>query len=332
MVVVPDPLAWLGTRRRAVLAVCLALALVVAGISYVRIADVHDPVEWESIDTDGDPQAVVDEVNRQLFRVDHRTETRVWLVDDAGTRRFRAVYEDAYDYSDRQFLARYAGPVPAAPTVAVAKPIHHDLLANALTARGNHTLFYATDGRYAMAGWDAPPRSPTQEEEAAEDEAAEDEAAEDEAATVPTTARVTRGNASVTTVLYGARFFQPDHTAAWRVVDRNASAVTYGVDDPGEYAKTRSLRFARAVHPGSSIRLTVDAATGRPLVVRERRVVTRQLTVEHENGTYSEVDRRLEFVVVTRFSDFETLDVTRPAGVDGDPPTLRDFFWDFLRY
>jgi len=314
VVAAPDPLAWLGTRRRAVIAVCLALALVVAGISYVRIADVHDPVDWESIDTDGNPQAVVDEVNRQLFRVDHRTETRVWLVDGSGTRQFRAVYEDAYDYSDRQFLARYAGPVPAAPNVAVAKPVHHDLLANVVTARGNHSLFYAADGRYAMAGWDAPPQSTVGD------------------GGIPQSVRLTRGNASVTTALYGARFFLPDHAAAWRVVDRNATAVTYGVDAPAEYAKTRSLRFARAVHAGSSIRLTVDADTGRPLVVRERRVVTRQLTVEHENGTYSEVDRRLEFVVVTRFREIETLDVTRPAGVDRDPPTLRDFFWDFLRY
>ena len=315
MVAAPDPVGWLGTRRRAVLAAVLALALVVTGVSYVRIADVHDPVDWESIDTDGDPQAVVDEVNRQLFRVDHRSETRVWLVDGSGARQFRAVYVDAFDYSDRQFLAHYAGPVPAAPDVAVAKPVHHDLLANALTARGNHTLLYAADGRYAIATWAAPPGS----------------AAEDGVG-LPASARLTRGNTSVTAALYGARFFQPDHTADWRVVDRNATTVTYGVDEPAEYAKTRSLRFATAVHPGSSIRLTVDAATGRPLVVHERRVVTRQLTVENEDGTYSEVDRRLEFVVVTRFREIETLDVTRPPGVDVDPPTLRDFFWDFLRY
>lgn len=314
MVRTPDPWAAVATRRRAVFAVCLALALVVAGVTYVRIADVHDPVEWESIDTTGDPQAVVDEVNRQLFRVDHRAETRVWTVDETGARRFRASYVDAFDYSDRQFLASYAGPLPAAADVAVAKPVHHDLLANAVTARGPRTLLYVADDRYVIASWDGPVE-PADGREA-----------------IPPNASLVRGNTSVVDTLYGSRFFQPNHSADWRVLERNGTAVTYGIDDPGEYAKTRNLPFAEAVHPGSSIRLTVEADTGRPLSVRERRVVTRQLTVETKNGAYADVRRRLEFVVVTRFEEVGSLDVKRPAGVDGGSPTLRDFLWDFLRY
>ena len=310
----PDQLLLVGTPARAVLAAILVVALLVGGVTAVRVADVHDPVERESIDTDGDPQAVVTAVNRQLHRVDHRTITRVWEVRADGSRHVRAFYEEARIHSGRTFLANYAGPSPATPGIRSPNPVHHTLLPAAIANPGGRAVFIAADGRYRVATWDAVVQ-PVPGDYA-----------------VPTNATVREGNASAAGLTHYPFFFTRNHSAAWRVVAGNASTVTYGVDDHREYAKTRRLWYATAVHPGSSIRLVVDRETGRPIAVRERRIVSRQVKIEREDGTFADVTRRFEFVLVTRFADVGNLAVSPPPEVAADPPTLRDILWDFLQY
>lgn len=299
------------TGRRGLVAVGLVAILLVAGVSAVRIADVHGEPDWRGVDTSQEPAGIVDAVRSQLRRVDHRTVTRVHRVDpQTGARTAVLVHEEAYDYSNAQYVANYA---VVGNATAAAWAQHHSLLARfagQYLRDGNQTraLYYADDrsasfllgrGRSGevVGAYDLRDR------------------------------QVVGARRAWSSIAPAYQFpFFLEREANWTVADRGDETLTLAIDDPDGYLAVRRLSGAVDVHRGSRIELVVDASTGRPIRVVERRI----LTVERDLENGSTVRKRRTFFLETTFGEVGTLDVHRPPGTL--PPSLAGLVQDFMRY
>ena len=295
-----------ASRRTLAVAALLVVALLVAGVSYVRIADSHAEPSWSALETDRQPEALLAAVQDQLHRVDHRTVTRIWRVDN-GSRELRLITEEAYDFSDAQYVANYAA-VGNASKAAWAQ--HHTLLAllgaQYVEGREGRVRYYADDRRAIFVRGAGPVGNPVGNYRVAERE----------------TIGKSRAQSGIA-VAYQYPFFL-DYGADWTVADRQRGNLTLVVDDPGDVLGARTLFQVTDVHDGTRLEVVLDGESGRPLVVRERRVVSYEETLE--NGTA--VTRRATFVVETTFRDYGAVDVAAPPGAP--PPTLVGLVRDFL--
>lgn len=301
-----------STGRRVALVLILVAAVLVVGVSYVRIADVHAQPGWSTLETDRDPTALVDDIRAELRRVDHRTVTRVSRVDpETGEPTPVLVHEDAYDYSDAQYVANYAA-VGEGSEAAWAQ--HHSLIAQ---LGGEYVrdddgrtrvLLYADDrtssflvGRGVSSEIVGAYRLENRE--------------------------VVGGRRAESSIAVAYQFpFFLDRPADWQVADRTGSTLTLVIDDPDQYLAVRRLFGISDVHEGTRIELVVDRETGQPLSVSERRV----LSYERETENGSTVTRRRTFRLETTVSDVGSVDVERPPGTFD--PTLAGLVQDFLRY
>lgn len=294
-----DPSGWSVRQWGVVLAVMLVLA---GGVAYVLTNEGSDDAK-QTVSLDQPPRAVMDANQRLLLRTDHRRITNVSRVVD-GERKPLYTFENLYDYSDGQYLANYdgsGGDVTYTHTdIFVQWPITHDT-----------ALVYVHEGwinmvrdfsDYAVGDYEVNVTSP-------------------------------HVNDSVSYVQY--RY--PDGSAAGfgrlrsadehdRLVSRspfvNASVswerrgetnetVTYHIDDVSTYAKVRPMLLAHAVHDGSRIWVTLSKETGRIQSLTEHRIVTTK--VETDDGDDSL--QRVHMVIETRFTDYGSVDVTRPPGI-----------------
>ena len=297
-----------ASRRTVAVAALVVVALLVAGVSSVRIADTHAEPAWSALETDRQPDALVTAVQDQLHRVDHRTVTRVWRVEN-GTRELRLINEEAYDFSDAQYVANYAA-VGNASRAAWAQ--HHTLVAllggTYLDGGAGRLLYYADDRRAIFVRGAAPVGNPVGNYRLADRESIGKSRAQ-----------------SGIEVAYQYPFFLP-YDVDWTVADREGGNLTLVVDDPGDVLGARALFQVTDVHDGTRLEVVLDGETGRPSVVRERRVVSYETSLE--NGT--SVTRRGTFVLETTFRDYGAVDVAAPPGTP--PPTLVGLVRDFLAY
>lgn len=296
--------------KRGITVVLLVAGLVGAGTAYVRIADLHAPAPDQRLDTDQTPQGIIDQARTQYRTVEYRSVARVYRVDDTGERTPTYIFEDAYDYSDRQYVGNY---VTLDPQGDIAAPHYHFLghyHGEVVDDDPARSLYYVTDGRSASSQGNAT-------------EFAIGKYIVDN----PWISRAGfRGAYAKATFL--------NHTANWRVVKENASTLVLGIDDPHEYYRTRPMWEVEEIHDGSSIRVTVDKDAGRIARIVEHRVVTKEVHVTEtdENGTEYESyeHRRVHYVIETAFTDYGSVDVKRPDGLGR--PTVKQYFYDFLNY
>lgn len=288
-------------RRHWAALVVVGLLVAVPAVPWVLVADIHGPAAWEPVDTDRPAPAVMAEVTGELREVDHRRVSQVYLLE-GDNRTHYATYEVAKDYSNYQYaanLVRYER--------AVGPPVFGDRFsADVSVASPVQVVQYADDtgvslGYRATLDPAALPADPV-------------------------------GNYSVrwngtggvdwnTTQQVGPNrslaglyrpYFSP-RGGGWEVVSRNASSVVVGIDDPEAVFSTVPMTAA-AVGNGTRVRVVLDADTGRPERIVERRVVT----VAADGRA---VQRH--YVVVTRFSAWQHLDLGEPAWVaEGDLDSL----------
>jgi len=296
------------SRRIVAVLAIVVVAVLVTGVAAVRIADSHAEPAWSAIETEQAPEELVAAVQDQLHRVDHRTVTRVWRVEN-GTRELRLLNEEAYDFSDAQYIANYAA-VGDASRAAWAQ--HHTLVAmiggQYVDGEEGRVLYYADDRRGILVQGEAPVGSPVGNYRLAD--------------------RETIGQSSARSgleVAYQFPFFLP-YGVDWTVANRQGGNLTLVVDDPGHVLGARTIFQVTDVHPGTRLEVVLDRETGRPRVVRERRVVSYEETVE--NGT--SVTRRATFDLETTFRDYGAVDVDAPPGAPA--PTLVGLVRDFLAY
>ena len=307
------------SRRRVLLLAIVVTVALVASISVVRIADLHAEPDWSELDTDRNPTALVAAVQDQLFRIDHRTVTRVTRVDrETGDRERLVVLEDAYDYSNAQYVANYwsVSPAPAEESPrwdayhAAWRNHHHFLgaLAPTLLSRNeSRVLFYADDRQGALLVGGTASTPAVGDYELAN--------------------RTKRGSPRYANALANAYYSVfLDHGADWSVVARGNETVTLRVTGPDAVLAARPIWFVDRLHEGSHATLVLDRETGEPRRLSERRIVT--LEVSGPDG--EERTRTFEFRVETEFRDVGDVDVAPPPGTR--PPDLRGLLRDFLNY
>lgn len=300
-----------GFLRRywPVLAAVAVLALAPT-VPWVLVADIHRSVPWDPVDTDRAGPAVMDDVTDQLRAVDHRQVSRVFLLEN-GTRTRYATYETVREFSRYQYVAtfvRWRGmPDDAAlfgqrfrAEVSVDGPVQ--------------VVQYADDSLVAQGYRFSPDPS-----------VLPDDPVGNRSVTLPPGAAGVDWNRTGTlspngslTGLYRP-YFSP-RGGGWAVQARNDSAVVVGIDDPQAVFATVPMEAA-AVHPDTRVQVVLDASSGRPERVVEHRVVTQRVDGEFQ---------RRHYLVVTRFSEWQSADAREPAWVgDGDLDRLVE---DLLHY
>lgn len=306
----------MNRRLRLVLAigvVLLALGSVTAG---VRLADLGTTDAGPTVDTDQAPRAVVQDAGRVLSVTDHRLVTRVYVRDAnaPGGQYHRGTYRHVRSYSDRQHLAVYRTHrrILDNDDHYVPSQFHSfgAFLHTGTVREPGVSVVYATDGGITS-------------------EFGIDGASTDPGAGIPALDDPRRGATSGRAdyhEVYGDPFLP--HDARWRVTNRTADAITYGIDDPYRQFEVRPTWGVADIRNGSRIRVTVDAETGRLQRIEEKRVLVYEDTRQTEDGERV-VEREVRFRVVTVVDQYGTATVDRPAGAG---QTWQQTLADILHY
>ena len=281
--------------------VLLAVAALVLAptVPWVLVADVHRSVPWDPVDTDRSGPPVMDDVTEQLREVDHRRVSRVYLLAN-GTRMRYATYETVREFSRYQYVAtlvRWRGMPDDASLFA-------DRFRAEVSVDGPVQVVQYADDSLVAQGYRFSP----------DPDLLPEEPVGNRSVTLPAGAAGVSWNQTNTVAPNGSLaglyrpYFSP-RGGGWAVRSRNESAVVVGIDDPEAVFATVPME-AQAVHPGTRVRVVLDAATGRPERVVEHRVVTQRVDGEF---------RRRHYLVVTRFSAWGSADAREPSWVgDGD--------------
>lgn len=281
--------------------VLLAVAVLVLAptVPWVLVADVHRSVPWDPVDTDRPGPAVMDDVREQLREVDHRRVSRVYLLENGSRTRY-ATYETVREFSRYQYVAtlvRWRGMPDDASLFA-------DRFRAEVSVDGPVQVVQYADDSLVAQGYRFSP----------DPDLLPDEPVGNRSVTLPAGAAGVAWNRTNTVAPNGSLaglyrpYFSP-RGGGWALTSRNESVVVVGIDDPEAVFATVPME-AQAVHPGTRVRVVLDATTGRPQQVVEHRVVTQRVDGEF---------RRRHYLVVTRFSAWESADAREPGWVgDGD--------------
>ena len=302
-----------GLGRR-VLFVVGTLLLGAACLVVVGIVDPHLPPSEKTVSLDQQPKDVVWNGNGVLLRVEHRRVTTVSRRVD-GQDQLLYTFEDAYDYSDHEYVANYAAHGDPA-----IRYTYGDQAMTILTETYGSVFRYGQDGWWSIVLGDP-----------------------FDGAGNYTLERIDRSNTSLLgDVTYldnegaqvGRARSEPadsydrvyrsvfvNNSVTWERFGETEETVTYHLDDADAYARVRPMYYADAVHDGSSIEVTVSKETGRIQSMTEHRIVTTGV----EDG-----ERRVHLVVETTFSDYGDVDVTRPESLA--PPSILAYLEDALAY
>jgi hypothetical protein len=300
MVDVPSARGVAAALRRHWMALLGVALLVLAPLTpWILVADVHSAPAWTPVDTDRPAPAVMDEVTDQLREVDHRRVSRAYLVDN-GTQTPYATYEVVREFSSYQFVANY---VRRGKTPDDASLFGQQFPARISIGTPVQVVQYNDD---TLRGWGY--------RTAVDPSVLPDSPVGNRSVSLPanvsgvTWQRTDSLDPNATLAGLYRPYFSP-RGGGWEVVSRNDSTVVVGIDDPEAVFATVPME-ARAVHPGTRVRVVLDADTGRPKRVVEHRVVSQSV-----DGT---VQRR-HYLVVSRYAAWRTADAERPEWVgDGD--------------
>jgi hypothetical protein len=289
----------------------LGVALLVAApaVPWVLVADVHRSVAWDPVDTDRAGPEVMADVTDQLREVDHRRVSRAYLLANGSRERY-ATFETVREFSRYQYAATFVRWGPPADTALFGQRF----LAEVSVDGPVQVVQYADDTLVGLGYRFVLDPAVLPEEPVG-----------DRTVALPPGARGVSYNrtSAVGPNRSLAGLYRPYFSprgGGWEVQSRNESAVVVGIDDPEAVFATVPMG-ARAVHPGTRLRVVLDATTGKPERVVEHRVVTQRVD--------GEILRR-HYVVVTRYSEWGSADAREPAWL-GDTG-FDDLVEDLLYY
>ena len=309
------PFRW---SLRWVLVGCfVVVSITCLAVGAVFYFDIHAPPERTTVNLDQSPSAVIQANNELLLQVEHRTITTVSRVSDNGTTRLYR-FEDVYDYSDHQYLARYD-----VSDSSVEYWHHHGIRASYVWQTESPHLWYVNEGWNHIVRY---PRGATDLDDV-DFEWDRDESADNHRIDYRLNgsrvglARLW-GPETFDRIAYRAMFI--NHTAEWDQTAETASSITFRIDTASTYAKVRPTA-GKLPLPGSNISVTVSKQTGRIRSMTEHRIVNKSVGYGDDERTES-----VHLLVQTRIRDYRAVDVTRPDGLA--PPPLEHHWDDLLDY